>query len=106
MVHLPVWQQGRELLPDGLDEVRSDHGHGDTLLRREASDTPRMIEHPVPALQTDSRPLLPQALSAFSSDPEDQDRRTARGPRTLVGGGWRPGRASPRDERWYAGETA
>jgi hypothetical protein len=62
MVHLPVWQQGRELLPDGLDEVRSDRGHGDTLLRREASDTPRMIEHPVPALQTDSRSLLPQAL--------------------------------------------
>jgi hypothetical protein len=34
-----------------------DRGHEDTLLRWEASATPQMIEHPVPALQMD--PLLP-----------------------------------------------
>ena len=32
----PLRYQGRELLPDGLDEVRWDGGHGQRLLRREA----------------------------------------------------------------------
>jgi hypothetical protein len=45
-------------------------------------------------------------VSAVASDPGDQGLHTARGPYTLVGGGWRPGRASRRDERWYAGEPA
>jgi hypothetical protein len=57
MVHFSFRQQGAELLPDGLDELRLDRGHEDTLLRWEASATPQMIKHPAPALQMD--PLLP-----------------------------------------------
>jgi hypothetical protein len=55
MVYFPLGQQGDELLPDGLDDVWLDGGHGIyALSRREASDTPRMIEHPVPALQVNA----------------------------------------------------
>jgi hypothetical protein len=32
MVHLSFGQQGSELLPDGLDDVRWKCGHEDTLL--------------------------------------------------------------------------
>jgi len=61
----PRWYQSGELLPDGLDEVRLEREYGDTPLRWEASATPRMIEHPVPALQVDTR--IPIGGSAIRS---------------------------------------
>ncbi len=54
VVRFPLGQQGFELLEDGLDDVWLDGGHGNTPSRREASRTPRMIEHPVPALQVNA----------------------------------------------------
>lgn len=53
MVHFSLGQQGAKLLPNGLDNVWLDSGHGINAPShyREASDTPRMIEHPVAALQ-------------------------------------------------------
>jgi hypothetical protein len=46
MVRLTLGQQGFELFPDGLDKVRLECGHEVYApSSREASDTPRMIEH-------------------------------------------------------------
>src|SRR5919107_1558326 len=44
MVHVSFRQKGRELFPDGLDDVWWHWGHGDALSPREASATPQMIE--------------------------------------------------------------
>jgi hypothetical protein len=43
-------------------------GTGTLLCHREASATPRMIEHPAPALQMDARLLLPQALRLLDDE--------------------------------------
>jgi hypothetical protein len=51
MIHFSLGKQGTELLEDGLDDVWLDGGHGHTPSPREAWITPRMIEHPVSALQ-------------------------------------------------------
>src|SRR5215207_4922113 len=55
-------EQGGKLLPDGLDEVGWDGGHRHTLLRWEASRTPRMIEQSVTALQVDVLCRYPRKL--------------------------------------------
>jgi hypothetical protein len=46
MIHLPFWQQLTELLPDGLNDVWLDGGHG-LASSSGSSVTPQMIEHPV-----------------------------------------------------------
>jgi hypothetical protein len=48
VIDVSFGQQGAELSPNGLDEVWWHSGYGLLLLRREASDTPRTIEHPCP----------------------------------------------------------
>src|SRR5215208_70824 len=63
MIGLSLWQKGTELLEDGLDEARLECGHGMYApLHREASDTPRMIEHLVPVYML-TRSLLAEPLS-------------------------------------------
>ncbi len=64
MVRLTLGQQGPEPFPENrLDEVWLKCGHGVcTPLHREASDTPRMIEHPVPVYLL-TRSLLAEPLS-------------------------------------------
>ncbi len=60
---MTLGQQGFKLLPDRLDDVWWECGHGVYApLHREASDTPRMIEHPVP-VYTLIRSLLAEPLS-------------------------------------------
>jgi hypothetical protein len=48
VIGLRSWQQGRELLPDGLDDVGWDVAGMSMFLFREASTTPRMMEYLVP----------------------------------------------------------
>src|SRR5215217_5323515 len=66
VIRFSLGQQGTELLPDGLDDVWLDRGHGQTPSHREASITPRMIGYTVSALQISANrrtaSLLAQAL--------------------------------------------
>src|SRR5215210_9201744 len=56
MIRFSLGQQGTELLPDGIDNVWLDRGHGHTPSPREASRTPRMIGYTVSALQIEALP--------------------------------------------------
>jgi hypothetical protein len=47
-IRISFGQQGAELFPDWLDDVWWDGGHELAPSFREASDTPRMIEHLCP----------------------------------------------------------
>jgi hypothetical protein len=65
MVRLSLGQQSSELFPDGLYEVRLECGHEIYApSSREALDTPRMIEHPVPVYML-TRSLLAEPLNAI-----------------------------------------
>ena len=54
--HLSFGQEGYELFEDGLDDVRWECGHGNTLLVSlgKLGNSARMIEHPVPAFHMDA----------------------------------------------------
>src|SRR5215204_5369423 len=63
MSHLPFGQQGAELLPDGLDDVRWERGHKPSPSSGSLV-TPRMIEHPVSAFHVwPSRPYSRRLLA-------------------------------------------
>src|SRR5215212_4378486 len=66
---LTLGQQGPELFPGGFDEVRSESEH-DVYApsSREASDTPRIIEHPVPVYML-IRSLLAEPLRRVRARP-------------------------------------
>src|SRR5215213_10759969 len=61
MIHLPFGQQGGKLLPDGLDEVWWERGHGFSPSSGSLV-TPQMIERPAPAFQVDVLCPYPRKL--------------------------------------------
>src|ERR687897_3135906 len=65
MIHLPFRQQGAKLLPDGLDEVWWECGHGFSPSSGSLV-TPQMIERPAPAFQVDLLHPYPRKLLATS----------------------------------------
>src|SRR5918999_3832810 len=67
MIHLPFGQQGSKLLPDRLDDVWWQGGHGFSPSSGSLV-TPQMIERPAPAFQVDVLRPYPRSLLAYYFD--------------------------------------
>jgi hypothetical protein len=74
MIHVAFGQQGVELLPDGLDDLWWECGHGEAPSHRRASRTPRMMKHSMPVYLRKMRSLLVQALRSFYATLPEQCR--------------------------------
>jgi hypothetical protein len=61
MIHLPFWQQLTELLPDGLNEVWWECGHGFSPSSGSLV-TSQMIEHPVSGFHPGASRPYPRKL--------------------------------------------
>src|SRR5215207_8979255 len=57
MIHVSLGKKHRELLPDGIDDVWWDGGHGEAPSHREALRTPRMMKHSVPVYTSGVFPI-------------------------------------------------
>src|SRR5215216_8117707 len=64
MAHFSFGQQGFKLVPDGLDEVRWERGHGHPPSSGSLV-TPRMIDHPVSTFHSGPSSLPIRASSYF-----------------------------------------